>query len=223
MSFTICILIVTTSVRLVAGSNLIYETLFKRHDVANITGISPIELSDIAEQVQQYVGGKKKELNLEAYVYGEKTELFTISEKSHMQDVQQLFMHTYQIQMYSFWALLLVLAIASIKLQKRLFREVKLWFQFGSLLCSVVIIGLGLASLVIFSQLFELFHMVGFPQGNYKFNSNTSFLVQLFPLGFWRDITLIIGVISVLKSASVLLMIYFLRKYFTEKSYTRLV
>ena len=61
---------------------------------------------------------------------------------------------------------------------------------------------MGIGSLVAFDQLFLLFHYIGFPQGNFLFDTRTSYLVQVFPFGFWRDITLLIGAMTLAEAAA---------------------
>ncbi|MCH2669757.1 MAG: DUF1461 domain-containing protein [Gammaproteobacteria bacterium] len=212
MAVVLLTLIVTTSVRFVASNTIIYEFLFARNNVSELTGIQPSDLSVIAEQVKEYLTGDRTDLNIKALVYGEAVRLFTAAELSHMYDVRHLFSLTFQTQLYSFFLLLVVFALSLLRLKKRVLLELALWFQSGSLLCFSAIAVVGIASLVAFPQLFELFHMVGFPQGNYRFDSNTSFLVQIFPLGFWREITILIGLISVFSSLIGLLVAFYIKR-----------
>jgi uncharacterized membrane protein len=53
---------------------------------------------------------------------------------------------------------------------------------------------LGLLSLVAFGTLFELFHRVFFPGGNYSFDPSTQRLVQLYPFTFWQITAAVLGV-----------------------------
>ena len=48
----------------------------------------------------------------------------------------------------------------------------------------VVILAVG--GLLAFGPLFELFHRVFFPAGNYAFDPRTQHLVQLYPHAFWQ-------------------------------------
>ena len=119
MAAAIFILIITTSVRLAAGSNLLYEALFSRHNVSALTGISEPDLLVVAEQVQEYLQGQRLHLNVEMPVFGHLTPLFTTLERSHMDDVRKLFLLTYQFQFYSVLLLLLVIITAAIRLRRR--------------------------------------------------------------------------------------------------------
>ena len=72
----------------------------------------------------------------------------------------------------------------------------------GAVATVAFVLLVGLLSLVAFDAVFTVFHYLGFPQGNWAFDPRTSYLVQVFPLGFWQDVTMIIGVMSLLGSAA---------------------
>ncbi len=50
----------------------------------------------------------------------------------------------------------------------------------------LAVVVLGAVSLVAFATLFELFHEVFFPAGNWAFDPATQHLVQLYPFAFWQ-------------------------------------
>ena len=77
-----------------------------------------------------------------------------------------------------------------------------MWARRGALIAAAVIAVLGIGSLVAFDQLFLLFHYIGFPQGNFLFDSRSDYLVRVFPFGFWRDITLLIGAMTLLEAGA---------------------
>jgi integral membrane protein (TIGR01906 family) len=51
---------------------------------------------------------------------------------------------------------------------------------------TVGVVGLAVAGLLAFDPLFELFHRVFFPGGNWAFDPLTEHLVQLYPFAFWQ-------------------------------------
>ena len=64
---------------------------------------------------------------------------------------------------------------------------------------AVVVVGvvmLGVGGLVAFGPLFELFHRVFFPGGNWAFDPRTEHLVQLYPFAFWQLATAAFGVLA---------------------------
>jgi integral membrane protein (TIGR01906 family) len=74
-------------------------------------------------------------------------------------------------------------------------KRIAIWaaIRRSGLLTSVVVIVLGFISLVAFDSLFELFHRVFFPGGNWAFDPSTQRLVQLYPFRFWQIAAAMLG------------------------------
>lgn len=74
-------------------------------------------------------------------------------------------------------------------------RRIAIWtaIRRSGLLTSVAVIVLGFISLVAFDSLFELFHRVFFPGGNWAFDPSTQRLVQLYPFRFWQIAAAMLG------------------------------
>ena len=53
-------------------------------------------------------------------------------------------------------------------------------------------------SVVAFDQAFEVFHELFFAGGTYTFDPATDRLVQLFPIQFWEETTLALGIVLVI-------------------------
>ena len=196
------LLLVTTTVRCAAESLPLYEALFERHSVSKRTGITPEGLADVGREVQGYFASSSDEpLDVTVRVHGVPRTLFNENEVSHMADVKALFLRVYRVQWMSA-ALLGVLALAAAwRLRREASLVVASWLRRGSALTAAAILALGLLSVVAFRQVFTVFHYIGFPQGNWMFDPRTEYLVQVFPFGFWRDITLLIGVAILLEAA----------------------
>ncbi|CAN5783434.1 hypothetical protein BH23CHL8_BH23CHL8_31380 [soil metagenome] len=67
-------------------------------------------------------------------------------------------------------------------------RRATLWraVSLGGLATSLGAVGLGMAGILAFGPLFELFHQVFFPGGNWAFDPTRQRLVQLYPMAFWQ-------------------------------------
>jgi integral membrane protein (TIGR01906 family) len=63
---------------------------------------------------------------------------------------------------------------------------------------AVAVVALGVLAVVAFDTLFELFHVLLFPEGSYTFDPASERLVQLFPYAFWYQTAVAIGVLVVL-------------------------
>ncbi len=58
------------------------------------------------------------------------------------------------------------------------------------------VVVIGIVGLVAFDPLFELFHRIFFPGGNWAFDPRTERLVQLYPYAFWQVIAAALGVVA---------------------------
>ena len=70
------------------------------------------------------------------------------------------------------------------------------------LLAGAVVIG-GVIAALAFEQAFEVFHELFFAGGSYTFDPATDRLVQLFPIQFWEETSLAVGVVILVLSATV--------------------
>ena len=196
------LLLVTTTVRCAAGSLPLYEALFERHSVSERTGITPEGLTHVGREVQAYfASGSDDPLSVTVDIYGVPRTLFNENEVSHMADVKALFLRVYRVQAISAVLFIALTLLAAWRLQREAFIVVASWLRRGAALTTAVILVLGLLSVVAFRQVFTIFHYIGFPQGNWVFDPRSEYLVQVFPFGFWRDITLLIGAFILLGAA----------------------
>ena len=195
------LLLVTSNVRFAVGSLPVYEALFDRHSVAARTGITPEGLREVGRQIQDYFAGDAEPLRVRATVDGVERDLFGADEVSHMGDVKQLFLLTFSVQGASAMFLLLVTGLAAYAFRRAVWGVLAVWLRRGPFITAGVIATLGVAALVAFDPLFTLFHNIAFPQGNFLF-PRTADLVRVFPFGFWRDMTLLIGAMTLLETAA---------------------
>ncbi len=195
------LLLVTSNVRFATGSLPVYDALFDRHGVAARTGITPEGLRGVGRQIQDYFTSEAEPLRVRAEVQGVERDLFGADEVSHMADVKVLFLLTFSVQGASAMFLLLVTGLGVYAFRRAVPETLAVWLRRGPLITAGVIAVLGIAALVAFDPLFTLFHNIAFPQGNFTF-PQTADLVRVFPFGFWRDITLLIGAMTLLEAAA---------------------
>lgn len=197
------LLLVTTTVRCAADSLPLYEALFERHSVSERTGITPEGLAHVGREVQSYFASSSDDpLAVTVRVHGVPRTLFNANEVSHMADVKALFLRVYRVQWASAVLVVVLALLAAWRLRGEAYRAIASWLRRGAALTGAVILALGLLSVVAFRQVFNVFHYIGFPQGNWVFDPRTEYLVQVFPFGFWRDITLLIGAFVLLGAAA---------------------
>jgi integral membrane protein (TIGR01906 family) len=119
------------------------------------------------------------------------SELYDASEIAHLRDVRQLLWLTFLVAALALVALLVVLQRSADT------EEVIAAIGLGGALVSVGVVVLGVVGALAFDPLFELFHQVFFPQGDWAFDPGTQRLVQLYPLAFWQLMGLLLGVLIV--------------------------
>lgn len=202
----IAIVLVTTTVRFAVGSLPMWMVLFEQNRVAANTGIALDELYKLGEQFQAYFRSNTKEpLRVEAPVYGVRQPLFNDKEVAHMKDVKQAFRITFKAQVVT--AMLAIIALASARLvwQEQSTPMIGRWLKCGALATAVFVVAIGLLSVVAFGPLFTLFHQVLFRNDFWLLDPSTDMLVRIFPFGFWRDMTIAIGVLTLLMAGLVYL------------------
>ena len=66
----------------------------------------------------------------------------------------------------------------------------------GGAATAIGVVVIGIVGLIAFEPLFELFHRVFFPGGNWAFDPRTEHLVQLYPYAFWQLIAAGLGIVA---------------------------
>jgi len=117
------------------------------------------------------------------------TAFFTADERAHMRDVR--------IVLFGFLALALAaLAFVALMLRRRRAEAVAAIGSAGTALVVGTLVA-GVLAAVAFDAVFELFHRLLFPGGNFSFDPGSQRLVQLYPLMFWQITAAALGVLLV--------------------------
>jgi hypothetical protein len=118
--------------------------------------------------------------------------LYDAAERGHLSDARALL-----------WATLLAGAGAGLAVGLAIWRSggrrrAALWraVSLGGAASCLGAVGLGMAGLVAFGPLFELFHQVVFPGGNWAFDPASQRLVQLYPVAFWQVAAAALGTLT---------------------------
>ncbi len=200
-----------------------YERLFEKNGVFDILDKS--DVLDISKKITYFFKyGFNLEMEYPDITVGfagedENMELsFTANEVSHLYDVRNLLSWIF----VTYYASILLFIILTLLLVRRniasILYNTGLIFIASSTLSMAFIAFLYLAGRN-FPVLFENFHVVFFPQGNYSFASG-SLLITLFPSGFFYDFFVGIITCSVIMAVTLLLVglffifvLKFTRKY----------
>lgn len=120
-------------------------------------------------------------------------DVLSPAERAHMRDVRSVFT--------GFWALVLAgLAVLALRFRGASGTEAKAaaWRSVasGARGLAIGIAVVGLFAIFAFDAAFKVFHMLFF-SGNYTFDPATDHLVQLFPMQFWSEISMAVGLVVV--------------------------
>lgn len=205
------VFLVTSNVRWAFNSLPLYEFGFSRHQVARATGLTPWQLSEAARQIRDYFNSSEDLLHVSVTVDGTTRELYNNREVTHMRDVKDLLWKVYRVQEGAFLYILLLTALALFVQGNEFVRRLRRLFVRGSVLTVLLVALVGLASLVNFGPIFTLFHQLGFSNDLWQLDPYTSYLVQMFPLGFWQESALLIGLASIAEAVAVVVLLTLFR------------
>jgi integral membrane protein (TIGR01906 family) len=115
--------------------------------------------------------------------------VFSDRERAHLADVRAVFT--------GFGAIVLLGVLVLVN--ARLVSHGAAWYRravgTGALILAGAVVLGGLVVALAFEQAFEVFHELFFAGGTYTFDPRTDRLVQLFPIQFWEETSLAVGVV----------------------------
>ena len=114
------------------------------------------------------------------------------TEVQHLRDVRQLLWLTFLVGSLALVAILVLLERSADG------DQVMAAVGLGGALVAVTVVVAAAVGLLAFDPLFELFHEVFFPQGDWAFDPSTERLVQLYPFRFWQAMAALLGVLMLL-------------------------
>lgn len=176
----------------------LYRNGFQRYDTAVRSGITDADLIVIGAELRRYFNTATEPLAVRAPIYGIEQDVFNAREIAHMYDVKRLVRGTYWVAVGSGLWIAATLA-AGFVLRRREYvgpaARLALW---GGGLTLAAVVGVGLASVVAFEQLFLLFHQLSFANDLWILNPRTDYLLILFPGPFWFDATMRVALTAIL-------------------------
>ena len=109
--FFVCVpaFLITTNVRLVLNSGMLYDYGFTKYEIEKYTGIEYEQLQNAGQQIRDYFNNDEDNITVRISLHGRMiANLFNEKEVLHMYDVKQLVKMVYLVQLYS--AILIVIA-----------------------------------------------------------------------------------------------------------------
>ena len=173
--------LVLTNVRVAASEPRVYDYAYSEHDGVTRTGI---DRSQLATRV---------------IVDGEVRALFNQRETLHMRDVKNLFQIAFRTHEVAFVYILVYIVAVVLWSRERTLRDLAQQLMIAGC-ATVAILGIAAIGLLMgFESAFEQFHMLSFNNDFWRLNPDTSYLVRMFPLDFWFEVTLAVGVLTVIQ------------------------
>lgn len=194
------IALLTTNIRLLVNAPAVYNYAFDRYDAVDTTGLSRADLNGTAAALRRYFNNGEKTFYYTVTEGGLQGPVFNARETRHMEDVKQLFSYVNLAQELS-----VVFVIAYVV-------SFFIWAREGNVrqLAAQTLMGLGVGIVFVggiaifasfgFGAAFDRFHEVLFRNNFWQLNPQTDHLVQMFPEGFWRDMTILLGGLCALEA-----------------------
>ena len=188
-----------SNVRIAALEPRVYEYSFDNYDVVRVTGVDRVELDRAARDIAAYFTNDEPLLTTRVTIEGEEQALFNPREVQHMRDVKALFGTVFRIHEVAFVYVIGYVAAVFLWSRERSMRRLARQAIAAGVFTTGLLVTAAAAVVVGFDTLFEQFHLLSFANDFWKLNPRTDHLIQMFPQGFWFDVTLGVGVLTIVE------------------------
>lgn len=192
--------LVTSDVRWAFNSLRLYQYDFDKFRITDNTGISHDELMRAARQIRDYFNNDEEFLDVRVKLNGVDTSIYGPREILHMKDVKGLVIGVYKVQEGAAAYILAFALLGFVAWKREFWRRLARVAFWGSVVTIAFVVIVGLMALVGFGWLFTLFHMLSFANNLWMLDPYTSYLLRMFPFGFWYDSTLYIGLAAIIEA-----------------------
>ncbi len=182
----------------------LYRNGFERYNTAQRSGISDAHLNRIGAELRSYFISRDEPLAVRAPIFGVEQDIFNAREVAHMYDVKRLVRGVYWAAVASIAWIFLALAAGFIMRRGAFLPTLARAGVWAGAITLAAVVGVGLAALAGFEQLFLLFHRLSFANDLWILDPRTDYLLIMFPGGFWFDATMRVALTSVLGAVLVL-------------------
>ena len=197
LSVSACLLfLVAGSAAWAVNDSGLYRNGFQRYNTATLSGITDADLIAIGAELRHYFNTSAEPLAVRAPIYGIEQDVFNQREIAHMYDVKRLVRGTYCVTLGSGLWILATLALGFAMQRREYIGPAARLAVWGGAVTLLAVVGVGLAAIAAFEQLFLLFHQLSFANDLWILNPYTDYLLILFPGGFWFDSTMRVALTS---------------------------
>ncbi|QXM05602.1 TIGR01906 family membrane protein [Crassaminicella indica] len=183
------IVLLLTILQAYALNKNFYLEEFEKYHVYEATKIKQEDLDRVVDKMIKYLKDNDKDLDIFVKINGKDTEVFGERERLHMVDVKKLFKKGYTLQRVGIFILILSF-IVLLKGTKDPYRKIYKSLEWASFLSLSFMIFLFILIQTDFYQYFTYFHKIFFKNDLWILNPKTDRLIQMLPLGFFKDIVI---------------------------------
>ena len=190
------VFLVLTFVRIAAVEPRVHEYGFSRYDAVDRTGIDRAQLDLAARDIIRYFRNDDEFLAILVTVDGQEQLLFSEREVLHMKDVKDLMGLTFRVHEAAFVYVVAFVVAVLVWNRERPIDELASRLRFAGIGTVALLGAAALAVVVGFDSLFRQFHVLSFANEFWQLDPRRDHLVQMYPQGFWFDVTLAVGVLA---------------------------
>jgi integral membrane protein (TIGR01906 family) len=179
------------------NSAWIYNAGFDKYDPGQDLGLSKTELDRSARELIAYFNDPRQELLDINVIYdtGETAPLLSTDDALHMKDVKGVLWLDYTLFLGSA-VYAGAYAISNLAWNRKNGRRLLAsGLKTGAAATAGLLVFLGFFAVTSFDWFFTTFHEIFFPGGNWQFPPGDH-MITLFPEGFWVDVTLLAGLVT---------------------------
>jgi len=208
--FIACIpvFLLLSNVRIAATEEAVYGYGFSAYNVPAVTGLDRAQLDRAASEIVDYFTSGDPDSLLDIRVTmqgGEPQPLYSEREVIHMRDVKQLFQFFFRMHEFTFVYIVVYVAGVYLWSREQSLRRLARQAVTAGVVTAVALGLAAMAVLVGFDELFTGFHIISFSNDFWQLDPTRDRLVQMFPMGFWFDVSIGVGVLTILQGGLVAL------------------
>ena len=193
--------LIGTNVRFLANEERVYNYSIDQYNAPARTGIARDELVRANKELRDYFNSDAKYVSIQVKQGNREISLFNERETLHLKDVKTVFGFVNVLQEIALVYIMVYVVGVFVWARERPPRSLAIHALSGGLLTIGIIVSLGLVALSGFDQAFELFHHIAFRNGLWQLDPATDHLIQMFPDGFWFDVTMFLGILTLAEAA----------------------
>ena len=192
--------LITTNIRVLVNTPLVYDYAFDRYDAEAVTGISRDQLDDVGASMRGYFNNDEETFYKPVTEDGLEGPVFNARETTHLQDVKSLLTNVFRAQEISVIFVLLYVVAFFIWEREGNVRQLAMHCLAGLALGVIAVGGVGIVAAFGFESAWENFHSIAFANDFWQLNTRTDHLIQMFPEPFWRDMTILLGIMCAVEA-----------------------